>query len=112
VADALPRFSTVAGYCAGVVAVTGVLGAVLRLPTPGALVSTGYGVLLLAKAACLAGLVGLGWRARRRLLTRVAGSAGRRSDAPVPLARWLALELVVMAVVFGLAAALAGAAPA
>ena len=112
VADALPRFSTVAGYCAGVVAVTGVLSAVLRLPTPGALVSTGYGVLLLAKAACLAGLVGLGWRARRRLLTRVAGSAGRRSDAPVPLARWLALELVVMAVVFGLAAALAGAAPA
>ncbi|MDT7657991.1 MAG: hypothetical protein QOF38_2706, partial [Pseudonocardiales bacterium] len=31
--------------------------------------------------------------------------------SPVPLARWLGLELVVMAVVFGLAAALAGAAP-
>jgi putative copper resistance protein D len=111
VAVALPRFSTVAGYCAGTVAVTGVLSAVFRLPTPVALVNTGYGLLVLAKAACLVVLLGLGWRARRRLLGRMAGLTGGRSGSPVPLARWLGLELVVMAVVFGLAAALAGAAP-
>lgn len=111
VAVALPRFSTVAGYCAGTVAVTGVLSAVFRLPTPVALVNTGYGLLVLAKAACLVVLLGLGWRARRRLLGRMAGLTGGRSGSPAPLARWLGLELVVMAVVFGLAAALAGAAP-
>jgi putative copper resistance protein D len=111
VAVALPRFSTVAGYCAGTVAVTGVLSAVFRLPTPVALVNTGYGLLVLAKAACLVVLLGLGWRARRRLLGRMAGLTGGGSGSPVPLARWLGLELVVMAVVFGLAAALAGAAP-
>jgi putative copper resistance protein D len=110
VAVALPRFSTVAGYCAATVALTGVLSAVLRLPTPAALVGTGYGLLVLAKAACLAVLVGLGWRARRTLLGRVAGLTSGGAG-PAPLARWLGLELVVMAVVFGLAAALAGAAP-
>jgi putative copper resistance protein D len=109
-AVALPRFSAVAGYCAATVALTGVLSAALRLPTPAALVGTGYGLLVLAKAACLAVLLGLGWRARRTLLTRVAGLASGGQGA-APLARWLGLELVVMAVVFGFAAALAGAAP-
>jgi len=109
-AVALPRFSTVAGYCAATVTLTGVLSAALRLPTPAALVGTGYGLLVLAKAACLAVLLGLGWRARRTLLTRVAGLASGGQGA-APLARWLGLELVVMAVVFGFAAALAGAAP-
>jgi putative copper resistance protein D len=111
VAVALPRFSTVAGYCAATVALTGVLSAVFRLPTPVALVNTGYGFLVLAKAACLVVLLGLGWRARRRLLGRLAGLTGGRSGSPAPLAGWLGLELAVMAVVFGLAAALAGAAP-
>jgi putative copper resistance protein D len=110
VAAALPRFSTVAGYCAATVALTGVLSAALRLPTPAALVDTGYGLLVLAKAACLAVLLGLGWRARRTLLARVAGLAGG-GPGSAPLASWLGLELIVMAVVFGLAAALAGAAP-
>ena len=110
VAVALPRFSTVAGYCAATVALTGVLSAAFRLPSPAALVASGYGLLLLAKAGCLAVLLGLGWRARRTLLSRVAGLAGGGAGA-APLVRWLGLELVVMAVVFGLAAALAGAAP-
>jgi len=110
VAVALPRFSSVAGYCAATVALTGVLSAALRLPTPAALVDTGYGLLVLAKAACLAVLLGLGFRARRTLLTRVAGLASS-GPGSAPLASWLGLELAVMAVVFGLAAALAGAAP-
>ena len=110
VAVALPRFSSVAGYCTATVALTGVLSAALRLPTPAALVDTGYGLLVLAKAACLAVLLGLGFRARRTLLTRVAGLASG-GPGSAPLASWLGLELAVMAVVFGLAAALAGAAP-
>lgn len=108
----LPRFSTVAGYCAATVAVTGVLSAVFRLPSPGALLTTGYGALVLAKACGLVVLLGLGWRARRRLVSRLAALAAHRSDPPAPLVRWLGAELTVMAVVMGLAAALAGAAPA
>ena len=112
----LPRFSVVAGYCAGVVAVTGVLSAVFRLPAPSALVDTGYGALVLAKAAGLVGLLALGWRARGRLLRRVVRPTGRSRpelvQRPVPLVQWLSLELAVMAVVFGLAPALAGSAPA
>lgn len=107
-AEALPRFSTLAGYCAGVVAVSGVVSAALRLPVPGALVSTGYGELVLAKAACLIGLLGLGWRARRGLLPRLTSS----STAPAGLMGWLGFELALMAVVFGLAAAVASAPPA
>jgi putative copper resistance protein D len=108
----LPRFSTVAGYCAATVAVTGVLSAVFRLPGPGALVTTGYGALVLAKACGLVVLLGFGWHARRQLVSRLAELAARRSDTPAPLVRWLGAELAVMAVVVGLAAALAGAAPA
>jgi hypothetical protein len=59
-----------------------------------------------AKAACLVGLLAPGWRARRTLSLRRA----RAAEPAVGLPRWLAAELVLMAVVFGLAAAVAGAA--
>jgi putative copper resistance protein D len=145
-AQTLPRFSTLAGYCAGVVALSGVLSAALRLPDAAALLGTGYGQLVVAKTGCLLGLVALGWWARRGLLPRLAGqqaaghgrlagqqaaghgrlagqqAAGRgrrrgpgggdaRRAGSVALARWLGPELALMAVVFGLAAALAGSSP-
>ncbi len=91
----LPRFSTLAGACLACVVVSGVLNAVLRVSSFTALITTGYGRLVLAKAACVVVLGGLGYLARRRL-------ASRR----LPVLRWAGVEVVLMAVTIGLAAAL------
>ena len=91
----LPRFSMLAGGCIACVVVSGVLNAVLRVSSVGALVGTGYGWLILAKSVCAVALGGLGWLARRRLATR-----------RLPVLRWAGVEVAVMAVTIGLAAAL------
>jgi putative copper resistance protein D len=106
---ALPRYSTVAGYCVAVVLASGTLSAALRLPAPAALWGTGYGRLVLVKAVAAAVLVGLGWQARRRMPSRLAGLTGAGDRAPI--VRWVGVELVVMAGVFVVAAALAGSTP-
>jgi putative copper resistance protein D len=68
---------------------------VVRLGTWDAVLTTRYGVLVLAKIACL-GLLGLlGGIARRRL------AAGR-----TPVLRWAGVEVAVMAATIGIAAAL------
>lgn len=97
--EALPRFSTLAGTCVAAVGVTGVVSAAVRLPSWTALVASGYGALVLAKAACLVLIACLGGLARRRLAT------GR-----TPVLRWAGVEVTVMAATLGLAAALTQAA--
>lgn len=92
---ALPRFSRLAGGCLVAVALTGVLNALVRLESWGALLTTGYGWLVVAKAVFLVLLGVLGGLARRRLAT------GRTS-----VLRWAGLETALMAVTLGLAAAL------
>ena len=78
---------------------SGVLGAWARLPGPDALVTTGYGVLLLARSALLLALAAAGLRHRRRALPALrAGRAG--------VARLAVSEGAVMAVALGLATAL------
>jgi copper resistance protein D len=91
----LPRFSRLAGVCIAAVAVSGVLTAAVRLGSWQALGTTGYGWLVLAKTGCLLLIGGLGGLTRRRL------AAGR-----VPVLRWTGLEVALMAVALGLAAAL------
>lgn len=91
----LPRFSRLAGGCLIAITVTGVVTAQLRLQSWDALVTTGYGWLVLVKVACLVVLAGLGGLARRRL------AAGR-----VPVLRWAGLETALMAATLGIAAAL------
>ncbi|MCO1658001.1 copper resistance D family protein [Pseudonocardia humida] len=91
----LPRFSALAGGCVLAVAATGVVNAATRLEGWAALVGTGYGQLVLAKVALLGLLAGLGGLARRRL------RAGRR-----PVLRWAGLEVALMALTMGVAAAL------
>jgi putative copper resistance protein D len=91
----LPRFSRLAGWCLGAVTLTGLLTAVIRLGTWDAVVTTRYGVLVLAKIACLVLLGLLGGIARRRL---AAGST--------PVLRWAGVEVAVMAATLGIAAAL------
>lgn len=91
----LPRFSRLAGFCIGAVAVTGVLNAILRIPSFAALFTTGYGWLVIGKTVALVLLGVLGNQARRRL------AAGR-----TPVLRWAAIEVTLMAVTLGMAAAL------
>ena len=97
---ALPRFSTLAGACLAVVTVSGVLTAQVRLGSWAALFLTGYGALVIAKAAALVLLGGLGLLTRRRM------AAGR-----MPVLRWAGIEIVLMAVTLGLAAALSQTSP-
>jgi len=99
-ATALPRFSTLAGACLAVVTVSGVLTAQVRLGSWAALFFTGYGALVIAKAGALVLLGGLGLLTRRRM------AAGR-----VPVLRWAGIEVTLMAVTLGLAAALSQTAP-
>ena len=66
-AAVLPRFSKLAGGCLACVVVSGVLNAILRVTSWAALVTTGYGWLVLAKSACVVVLAGLGGLARHRL---------------------------------------------
>lgn len=94
-ATVLPRFSRLAGACLFTVGLTGVVNALLRLSSPAALLDTPYGWLVLAKAAALVVLAGLGGLARQRL------TAGRQ-----PVLRWAGLEVALMAITLGLTAAL------
>jgi copper resistance protein D len=91
----VPRFSRMAGVCVFAVAITGVANAALRLESWGALLTTGYGWLLVAKTVCIAVLGALGWLARQRLLAR-----------RTPVLRWAGAEVTLMAMTLGLAAAL------
>jgi len=92
---ALPPFSTLAGVCLGAVTVSGAINALVRVESWSALVTTGYGWLVLAKVAAVAAIAALGGLTRARL------RAGR-----IPVLRWAVVETTVMAVTIGLAAAL------
>lgn len=97
---ALPRFSRIATICVFGTALTGVANALLRLPTLGDLVTSGYGALILVKTGLVVVLGGLGWLARRRL-----------ARGTLPVLRWAGIEVTVMAVTIGVAAALSQTAP-
>ncbi|MGN2634920.1 CopD family protein [Nocardia takedensis] len=102
-ATALPKYSAVALPLVGVVALTGIVNGLVRVGGVDALFGTGYGRILLAKTAILLVLLGLGWWWRR---TWVRPAADHRMGADASLRRAVA-EVAVMAVAFGLAAALA-----
>ncbi|MFI2283853.1 CopD family protein [Nocardia beijingensis] len=99
----LPRYSAVALPLVAVVAVTGLLNGLVRVGGFAPFVSTGYGRILLAKTVVLLGLLALGWWWRRSWVPK---AADHRMDAKDSLRRAVA-EVVVMALAFGLAAALA-----
>ncbi|MFC9786814.1 CopD family protein [Rhodococcus sp. NPDC127528] len=99
----LPRYSDLAWRCVAALAVTGVVDAAVKLGDVEALVLTGYGRILLAKVAALIGLGALGWWWRRNW---VPAAGAHRVTADDSLRRAV-VEVVAMAVAFGLAAALA-----
>lgn len=98
----LPRFSALALACVVVLLVAGSAGALVTVPSPAALLSSGYGRLLLAKVAVAAVLVVLAWFNRRRWLP---AARGHRIDAGRSLRR-AQREVALMVGALTLAAAL------
>jgi len=96
---AIARFSTVAVAAVAAVLVTGVLGAVLHVPAPGALVTTFYGAVILAKALLLIPLLVLGYRNLR---------SGKPGSPNVDITATVTREAVVLVVVVTLSAVLTG----
>ncbi|MEU5691059.1 CopD family protein [Actinosynnema sp. NPDC020468] len=108
-ADALPKFSTLATVSLVLVSVTGLFNGLLELalnpvnPLPGSLFTTSYGLVLVGKFVCAGLLALLGANIRWRLLPHIAA---HRTTAVVA---WATVELVVMGIAFGLAVVLSRA---
>jgi putative copper resistance protein D len=95
------RYSSLAFFAFIGVAASGVVSAWLRIGNLGQLFSTGYGQIVLLKAATLVALGIFGALWRQRAIKRIAGEGGARVFA------WLIVaELAVMGAASGLAAAL------
>lgn len=98
----LARYSRLALWCFVAVAVSGVVGALIRLGDLRNL-ATAYGSLVLVKVACVVTLGVLGVAQRRRVLARLAGD----ERASWLFTRFAVTELLVMGVAVGFATALA-----
>lgn len=83
-ASAVRRFSVIALVAVVVLAVTGVLRALVELSAVSQVWSTGYGRVLIVKTALLALLMVVGWLSRHRLIPR-HGTAGLRQGVRVEL---------------------------
>jgi putative copper resistance protein D len=71
-AYAVPRYSTLAGWCFAGVGLSGVVNAAIRLGSVGNLIHSSYGTLVIAKATALTILGTFGWRHRRSTVPRFA----------------------------------------
>ncbi|MBJ7453055.1 MAG: CopD family protein [Blastococcus sp.] len=98
---AVERFSRLAAPLAVVVAGSGVVTAYTRFSSPGQLVDTGYGAVLLAKVVAFVALLALAAWHRRRTLPAL------RADRPAAFLRLAAAEVVLFAATIGLAVGLA-----
>jgi len=105
-AVSVARYSTLAGWCFVLVALSGVQNAWIRLGSFSALGSP-YGVLVLGKVLALVVLGLAGWQQRRRVVDRMATDEGARRL----FARLAVVEVVVMGAAFGLGTALSRSAP-
>jgi putative copper export protein len=104
VADLLPRYSRIAGWCLAAVTASGLVAVAVRWDGGG--IGTTWVLLATAKLALVAVLVVLGLQQRRRVVSRA--TAGE----PLPwsaLVRLGSAELLLMSVAAGLGVALAGA---
>ena len=100
------RYSTLAGWCFGAVALSGVANAWIRVGSVGNLASA-YGALLILKVVALVALGVAGWLQRSHVVRRIAAEplAGRL------FARLTLIELVLMGAAFALGTALSRSAP-
>lgn len=113
-APALLRYSALAGWCLAAVALSGVANAAVRM-SPGALLTSAYGGLVLVKVAAIVVLGGLGLLHRRRTVARLqaATDAALGHDVSVrrPFATLAVVELAVMGAAVAVAVALSRTAP-
>lgn len=105
-ATLLPRYSNWALPLVVTVLLTGAINGLVRIGGVTPLVTEGYGRILLAKTVLVCALIGLGWWWRRSWVPR---AADHRMTADASLRRAI-VEVLVMALVFGLAGTLAVAA--
>lgn len=98
---AVERFSRLAAPLAVVVAGSGAATAYTRFSSPGQVVNTGYGVVLLAKVAAFVGLLALAAWHRRRTLPAL------RAGQPRAFLRLAGAEVILFAATIGLAVGLA-----
>jgi cytochrome c oxidase assembly factor CtaG/putative copper export protein len=103
-ATAVPRYSRLALVCWLVVAATGVVNTLVRIPL-GVLVGSTYGTLVLVKAGVLIGLGLMGALHRRSTVTRAA-----RGEVAA-LLRLGGVEVLLMLATIGIAVALGRTAP-
>jgi copper transport protein len=107
--EVLARFSPVALGAVAAIAITGVVQAYIEIRTVGALTHTTYGELVLLKIGLLGLLIGLGAINRERViptLRRAHAAGSPAAHAGVMAARTTRGELVAMACVFAVTAAL------
>ena len=95
------RFSVIALWCFGAMALSGVVNALVRI-LPSDLLSTDYGRLVLAKfvALCLLGVAG--WRQRRTGVTALQADPSSRTG----LIRLALIEALIFGLTFGIAVGL------
>jgi copper transport protein len=102
----LPVWSRWAAGAVAALLVAGLTQAVIEVGTPGALVGTRYGRLLMVKAGLFAAVVVVAALSRRLVVRR------RAAERPGRLRRLVAAELAITAVVLGLTAVLVQTTPA
>lgn len=95
------RFSLIALWCFGAMALSGVINALVRI-RPADLLNSGYGWLILGKTLALCVLGVIGWQQRRRGVAALAADADDRR----PLIRLALVEALVFGLTFGIAVAL------
>ncbi len=107
IATTVRRYSTIAGWCFALVAVSGLVNSIVRLGGFTALTST-YGVLIVVKVTLFLILGGFGAVHRTRIVSRMTAA---RAHIPVLFWRLAAAELVVMGAVSGISVALGASEP-
>jgi copper transport protein len=108
------RFSALAGVAIAVLLASGVVQGLVEVRTVPHLVDTAFGRAVLAKTVLFAGIVGLGWFNRRRLLPaleRAARDAADPGRTGALLRRTLRTELVLGIAALAVTGALAGYPP-
>lgn len=92
---AIERYSVLAAWCLGIVAISGATNAAVRLGSFGKLFSSDYGILVICKILAIVALAVFGLFQRRRILAKGQG-----------FVRLAGSEILVMAMTIGLAVAL------